>query len=154
MAQLAFAAVSAAGQLYAGAQQRQAYNAQAAQAQIQGRSQAIAYKQQGADILKNMNETMGTIVARAAAGGVDPLSGSAQSLQNYTMKEGVREYNIAKDNAVLAQGMASYQADIYRQAGKAAMLSSMVQAVGTMGQGYYRQSQLGFPALDISAGAA
>jgi hypothetical protein len=154
MAQLAFAAVSAAGQLYAGAQQRQAYNAQAAQAQIQGRSQAIAYKQQGADILKNMNETMGTIVARAAAGGVDPLSGSAQSLQNYTMKEGVREYNIAKDNAVLAQGMASYQADIYRQAGKTAMLSSMIQAVGTMGQGYYRQSQLGFPALDISAGAA
>lgn len=152
MAQLAFAAVSAAGTLYAGAQQRKAYNAQAAQAQIQGRSQAIAYKQQGADILKNMNETMGTIVARAAAGGVDPLSGSAQSLQNYTMKEGIREYNIAKDNAVLAQGMASYQADIYRQAGKTAMLSSMVQAVGTMGQGYYRQSQLGFPALDISAG--
>lgn len=154
MAQLAFAAVSAVGTLYAGAQQRKAYNAQAAQAQIQGRSQAIAYKQQGADILKNMNETMGTIVARAAAGGVDPLSGSAQSLQNYTMKEGIREYNIAKDNAVLAQGMASYQADIYRQAGKTAMLSSMVQAVGTMGQGYYRQSQLGFPALDISAGAA
>lgn len=154
MAQLAFAAVSAAGQLYAGAQQRKAYNAQAAQAEIQGRSQAIAYKQQGADILKNMNETMGTIVARAAAGGVDPLSGSAQSLQNYTMKEGVREYNIAKDNAVLAQGMASYQADIYRQAGKTAMLSSLFQAVGTMGQGYYRQSQLGFPALDISAGAA
>ena len=153
MSQLAFAVVSAGAQLYAGAQQRKAYNAQAAQAQIQGRSQAIAYKQQGADILKNMNETMGTIVARAAAGGVDPLSGSAQSLQNYTMKEGIREYNIAKDNAVLAQGMASYQADIYRQAGKTAMLSSMVQAVGTMGQGYYRQSQLGFPALNISAGA-
>ena len=67
-------------------------------------------------------------------------------------KEGVREYNISKDNAVLAQGMAAYQADIYRQAGKTAMLSSIVQAVGTMGQGSYRQSQLGFPALDISAG--
>ena len=148
---MAFAAVSAAGQLYAGAQQRKAYNAQAAQAQIQGRSQAIAYKQQAADILKNLNETMGTIMARAAAGGVDPMSGSARSLQNYAMKEGVREYNISKDNAVLAQGMASYQADIYRQAGQTAMLSSMVQAVGTMGTGYYQQSQLGFPALNISA---
>lgn len=152
MSQLAFAAVSAVGQVAAGAQQRAAYNAQAAQAQIQGRSQAIAYKQQAADVLKNLNETMGTIVARAAAGGVDPLSGSAQSLQNYAMKEGVREYNISKDNAVLAQGMAAYQADIYRQAGKTAMLSSIVEAVGTMGQGYYRQSQLGFPALNISAG--
>jgi hypothetical protein len=154
MSQLAFAVVSAGAQLYAGAQQRKAYNAQAAQAKIQGRSQAIAYKQQAADILKSMNETMGTIIARAAAGGVDPLSGSALSLANYTMKEGIREYNISKDNAVLAAGMASYQADIYRQAGDTAMLSSFVSAAGTMGEGYYRQSQLGFPALDISAGAA
>jgi len=152
MSQLAFAAVSAAGTIYAGYQQQKMYNAQAAQARIQGRSQAIAYKQQAADVLKGMNETMGTLVARAAAGGVDPMSGSAQSLANYTMKEGIREYNISKDNAVLAEGMASYQADIYRQAGKTAMLSSIVQAVGTMGQGSYRQSQLGFPALDISAG--
>ena len=152
MSQLAFAAVSAGATLYAGYQQKQMYNAQAAQARIQGRSQAIAYKQQAADVLKNLNETMGTIVARAAAGGVDPMSGSARSLQNYAMKEGVREYNISKDNAVLAQGMAAYQADIYRQAGNTAMLSSVVQAVGTMGQGSYRQSQLGFPALDISAG--
>lgn len=152
MAQLAFAAVSAGAQLYAGYQQQKMYNAQAAQARIQGRSQAIAYKQQAADVLKGMNETMGTLVARAAAGGVDPMSGSALSLANYTMKEGIREYNISKDNTVLAEGMASYQADIYRQAGKTAMLSSIVQAVGTMGQGSYRQSQLGFPALDISAG--
>jgi hypothetical protein len=154
MSQLAFAAISAGAQLYAGYQQKQMYNAQAAQAQIQGRSQAIAYKQQAADILKSMNETMGTIIARAAAGGVDPLSGSALSLTNYTMKEGIREYNISKDNVVLAEGMASYQADIYRQAGNTAMLSSFVSAAGAMGEGYYRQSQLGFPALDISAGAA
>jgi hypothetical protein len=51
--------VSAAGQISAGRTQQRMYNAQAEQARIQGRSQAIAYKQQGAAVLRNLNETLG-----------------------------------------------------------------------------------------------
>lgn len=145
--------IQASSQLTA-AQNRQAYyNAQAAQATIKGRSQAIAYKQQAADVLRNMNETSATVLARAAAGGVDPLSGSAATLTNYTMKEGVREYSIAKDNSVLSIGMADYQAEIYKDAGRSALQAGQAQAFGTLATGIYRSSQIGFPSLDISAKA-
>ena len=69
----ALSVFSAIGTISAGKAQQQAYNSQAAQAVIKGRSQAIAYKQQGADVLRNLNQNLAAIVARAAAGGVTQL---------------------------------------------------------------------------------
>lgn len=135
-------AVSAFGKLQAGAAQRRMYDEQAAQAQMRGRSEAIAYKQQGADVLRNLNENLSAIIARSAAGGVDPTSGSAAVLQQYAMAEGVREKNIAADNALLAEGQASTQAHQYRMAGQAAQQASLFQAAGTLGTGIYRYGQL------------
>jgi len=133
---------SAAGQVKSGMAQREGYNLQAQQAELRGRSEAIAYKQKGADALRNLNETLAAIVARAGAGGVDPTSGSAATLQGYAMGEGVREFNIAADNAAMAIGQASMQANIYRQAGKTAQFSSNISAVGTLGQGAYQYGQV------------
>ena len=141
-AQLALGAVSAMGSLAAGAAQRRQYEEQARQARIRGRSEAIAYKQKGADALRNLNETLAAITARAAAGGVDPTSGSARTIAEFAQGEGVRESNIAADNALMALGQASAQAYNYRQAGHAAQLTSFVQAAGTMGQAAYRYGQL------------
>src|SRR5210317_642484 len=104
--QLAMAGVSAVGQMAAGAAQRRQYEAQARQAELRGRSEAIAYKQKGADALRNLNETLAAIISRGAAGGIDPTSGSAATLQQYAMGEGVREFNVAADNAVMALGQA------------------------------------------------
>ena len=140
--QLASAAVSGLGQIAAGSAQRRQYEAQARQAELRGRSEAIAYKQKGADALRNLNETLAAIIARAGAGNVDPTSGSAATLQGFATGEGVREFNIAADNAVMALGQASTQAGIYKQAGQAAQLSSFVGAAGTLGQGAYRYGQL------------
>ena len=134
--------ISAGSKLAAGAAQRRGYEQQAEQAELRGRSEAIAYKQKGADALRNLNETLSAIIARAGAGGVDPTSGSAATLQQFATGEGVREFNIAADNAVLALGQASSQAQIYQSAGKAAQLSSFVSAAGTLGQGAYRYGQL------------
>ena len=142
MTQLAFAAFSAVGQLAAGAAQRRGYEQQAEQAELRGRSEAIAYKQQGADALRNMNETLAAIISRSAAGGVDPTSGSAATLQMYARSEGARESQIAQDNEVLALGQASMQAGEYRSAGRTAQLSSFVSAAGSLGQGAYRYGQL------------
>jgi hypothetical protein len=44
------------GQGVAGRAAQQSYNAQAAQAELAGRSQAIQYKTQAANILRNLNE--------------------------------------------------------------------------------------------------
>jgi len=140
--QAAAAGVSALGTIAAGAAQRRQYEAQARQAELRGRAEALAYKQRGTDALRNLNETLAAIISRSAAGGVDPTSGSAATLQQFAMGEGVREFNIAADNAVMALGQGQTQAGIYKQAGQAAQLSSYVQAVGQIGQGAYRYGQL------------
>jgi hypothetical protein len=140
--QLFSAGVSALGQISAGAAQKRQYQMQAEQADLRGRSEAIAYKQQGADALRNLNETLAAIISRSAAGGVDPTSGSAATMQMFAVSEGAREKQIAQDNAIMALGQASTQAGIYQQAGKAAQLSSYASAAGTLGQGAYRYGQV------------
>ena len=139
---VASTAISAVGALAAGAAQKRAYDAQARQAEIRGRSQAIAYKQQGADALRNLNETLAAVIARSAARGVDPTSGSAATIQQYAMSEGAREFSIAADNSVMALGQADTQAYQYRAAGQAAQTNAFVQAAGTVATGAYRYGQL------------
>jgi len=139
---IASSVLSAYGQIRAGQAQREMYDEQAAQARMRGRSEAIAYKQQGADVLRNLNENLSAIIARSAAGGVNPTSGSAAVMQQYAMAEGIREKNIAADNALLAEGQAATQAHQYRMAGRAAQQASFFQAAGTLGMGIYRYGQL------------
>ena len=64
-----------------GRAQQASYEEQAAQAELRGRSEAIAYKQKGSEALQRLNETLAAIVARAGAGNVDPTSGSAADAQ-------------------------------------------------------------------------
>lgn len=134
--------VSAAGQISAGQTQRQMYNAQAEQAKIQGRSQAISYKQQGAMVLRNLNETLASTVAMAGAGNVDPTSGSARVLQDFARAEAYAEYGTALDNAVLAREGAAAQAQVYRMAGRAAFQTGIINAAGALGQGIQRSLSL------------
>ena len=110
---------------------RAEYDARAAQERLRGRAQALQYKQQGVETLRRLNENLASTVARAAAGGVDPLSGSALNLQNYAMREGARDYNQSRDNALIATGMAEYQAQQYKAAGSAAFRSGLLSATTT-----------------------
>jgi len=135
-------AVSAAGQIKSGRAQRDRYRREADLVQLKGRTEAIAYKQKGADILSNLNNTLAAIIARSAAGGVDPTSGSAAVLATASTADGITEANIAADNAILAVNQASEQADIYRKAGDTAYKSSVIGAIGTIGTGAYRYGQL------------
>jgi hypothetical protein len=139
--QIALAAFSAIGTMAAAKQQQAMYNEQAAQAKIQGRTQAIQYKQQGADVLRNMNETLAMTTARAGQFG-DPTLGSALALQKFALKEGYGEYGTSIDNSELALAGAAAQASIYRQAGRTARMTGYVQAAGTMGEGINRQMSL------------
>ena len=142
-------AASAASSIAGGAAQRRQYNAQAAQAQIQGRSQAIAYRQQGADVLRNLNETLAATIAMAGAGNVDPTSGSARVMQEFARAEASSEYGTALDNAVLATAGAAAQAAIYRQAGQSAFIGGIGQAAGTFGLGIGRALDLN-PTFSLS----
>jgi hypothetical protein len=139
---LASTAMSAIGQIQAGKAQKQMYDAQAADAKMKGRSQAIAYKQQGADVLRNLNENLAAIIARSSAGNVDAASGSAAVTQLFGMSEAAREKHIAADNAIMAEGYGEMQAHQYQMAGRAAQKTAMFNAMGTIAQGIFRFGQL------------
>ena len=132
----------ASAQRDVGRAQQAGYEQQAQAAELKGRSEAIAYKQQGADALQNLNETLSAIIARAGAGGVDPTSGSAATMQMFALSEGSREAAIAQDNAALALGEATQQAGIYRSAGRTAQLSANVSAAASIGEAAYMAGQL------------
>lgn len=125
-----------------GAAQQASYERQAEQAELRGRSEAIAYKQKGSEALKRLNETLAAIVARAGAGGVDPTSGSAVTVQQFAMGEGIEEFNIAADNAALALGEGYTQGGIYRSAGSTAKKTADVAALGSVGEAAYMAGQL------------
>ncbi len=138
-----FSKIAAAGaQRDVGRAQQASYEQQAQAAELKGRSEAIAYKQQGSDALRNLNETLSAIIARAGAGGVDPTSGSAATMQMFAMSEGGREFAIAEDNAALALGEATQQAGIYRSAGRTAQLSANVSAAASIGEAGYMAGPL------------
>ena len=132
----------AGAQLEVGRAQQRGYEQQAQQAELKGRSEAIAYKQQGADALQNLNETLAAIIARAGAGGVDPTSGSAATVQMFAMSEGATEAQISKDNAVLALGEGYTQGGIYRSAGSTARKSANVSAAVSIGEAAYSAGKL------------
>ena len=125
-----------------GRAQQASYEEQAAQAELRGRSEAIAYKQKGSEALKRLNETLAAIVARAGVGYVDPTSGSAVTSQQFAMGEGIDEFNIAADNAALALGEAYTQSGIYRSAGATAKKSADVAALGSLGEAAVMYGQL------------
>jgi hypothetical protein len=103
---------------------------------------AMSGRQKGSEALKRLNETLAAIVARAGAGGVDPTSGSAVTVQQFAMGEGIEEFNIAADNAALALGEGYTQGGIYRSAGSTAKKTADVAALGSVGEAAYMAGQL------------
>lgn len=132
----------AGAQREVGRAQQASYEQQAAQAELRGRSEAIAYKQKGSEALKRLNETLAAIVARAGAGGVDPTSGSAVTVQQFAMGEGIQEFNIAADNAAMALSEGYTQGGIYRSAGATALKTADVAAMGSLGEAAVMYGQL------------
>tara|TARA_R110002050_G_scaffold108517_1_gene219176 strand:+ start:52 stop:600 length:549 start_codon:yes stop_codon:yes gene_type:complete len=113
------AAASGAAKVKSAKYQRNSYYSQARQAELKGRSDALAYKREGIDILRNVQKTMATANVRAAAGGLAPfVSGESTSLINIASLRGAAdEFSVQTDNASLAQSMSQAQADNLRQAG-------------------------------------
>lgn len=148
-AALALAAGSAYQTREAGKAQEEAYNQQAADAVLQGRSAAVAYRQQGADILNNLVQTQAIIRANAAASGIEVTTGNPANLVNYANAEAIKEYNIARDNSILAYGQAGGQARLFAEAGSIARSNANIQSILNIGQaGIKLTEQLAKPGSD------
>ena len=128
----ASSAVSAVGAIAAGESQRQTAYAQARQAELQAKSDALRYKQQGIAVLEKTLATAATIRARAAAGSVDPFGGSALALTQYAFGKGVEEKIMTEDNAQIALLGGQINASEMRRQGDAAAQAGYVKAFGTL----------------------
>lgn len=119
--------------------------AQAYQAEIKGRVDRANYKQQGIETLKEMNKVMSANVARAFSGNLDPFrSGETPDIiQNYSLRAGINDYTISRDNATIVMKQAQYQADSLRAAARDTMRFASLQLVGSVAMAGYNYSTIG-----------
>ena len=142
---IAATAVSAFGQYQAGRAQAKGLARQATMATIEARGKELEARSQGIEALKQLNRANAALNARAAAGGIDPFSGSAQNLAIFNMSEGAQEFYISEDNQVIAREGGKIAAQNLMQQAKAAQRAGLYQAVGTLGSAALSYSRIGGP---------
>lgn len=134
----AWQALSLGGSIFSGVAQygaaqaqSAAYQLQATNALIQGNQQAQEYQRQGIAVLNRTIETKSLIAARGGAGGIDPFSGSAQTLSDYAMSKGVDEYNWARSNTEMAIMSGQANQASYMAAADSASRMGMFNLIGS-----------------------
>lgn len=126
-------AVSAIQQIQAGRAQAASYRAQAKQEELKGKQAALQYRQRGVETLRNINQNISAVTAKAAAGSIDPYSGAPLSLKNYARKVGSEEYFLDQENASLALVTGEMNRDQSLMAAQQAKRQGLYSAVGTLG---------------------
>tara|TARA_Y100000004_G_scaffold91862_1_gene102910 strand:- start:13572 stop:14066 length:495 start_codon:yes stop_codon:yes gene_type:complete len=148
---------SAYGKIQAGKAQQKAFAAQAeqsamqaTQARVQARSEALKFRRQGVEVLDRIVRNNATINARAGAGGIDPFSGSANSLQQFALAKGGLEFFTAEDNEAITALMGEqrakqfmHQAATLTMQGNQAMKIARIEALVTLAQSAERGVSLG-----------
>ena len=141
---MVFAATSAFMQIRAGAAQRRRYEEQARWKKINGSIEAAKHREQGVSILRQMNESLASVVAGAEASGVVAFQGSAQDRATFrVMAPGMEDFKSTSRNAELAMLGAAAQARDLQAAGKQAYLAGVAGAMGTLAGSAQQQQQLG-----------
>jgi len=148
----ASSAVSAVGSIAAGESQRQTAYAQARQSELQAKSEALRYRQQGVEVMNKTLATAATIRARAAAGSVDPFGGSALALTQYAFGKGLEEKMMTEDNASISLLGGEINASELRRQGDAAAQAGYIKAFGTLLSAGSQMGQIGGPPTGTTLG--
>jgi len=142
MTQLVAGAVNAFGAVLGGQSKQQMYNRKAADTRLRGRIDAMNLQFKAAQLLDKVDSIMSTSLARSMVGGG---STNIMAVQTGSLKHGVRDYGIIKDNIDIQMGRAEAQAQDYIYAGEIAVRDSYIEAMASVVGGHARQSQLGYP---------
>lgn len=139
------AAASAASSIASAQQQAIGMQLQAQQAELQGRQGALNYNRQANAILERQNQLAATIRARAVAGGVNPDTGSALTLQEVNAQKAGEEIELAKQNAELSIYGGLAQSQSLQSAASGSEAFGLLNAASTAGMAYYRGQQVATP---------
>lgn len=140
---VASAAMSAVGQIQAGREQARAQRSQARISELRGRQSALQYQQQGVEVLRRTRQNISTVTARAAAGGLDPYSGTPDSLKMYAQSAGAEDFYLTRENAQLAEITGETNAAQYRSAAAQTQRQGYINAIGTVGQAAFTLESIG-----------
>ena len=131
------AVISAVGKAYttyqAGMAQKAYYDSQADVAKLQYKSKEIEAKEAGVEVLKQTNEALATIIAKAAAGGMLPNEGSALLAQTLSIKEGAEDFQVSKLNEEIIQNLGLIEFQNLKMAGKFAKQAGIMGAIFGLG---------------------
>lgn len=145
------AGASAISTIQQGQAQASQYRIQAQQAQLQGRQNALNYNMQANQILERQLRLAGTIRARAAAGGVDPFTGSPLTLEQMNAMRAGKEMQISMENAQLAVAGGLAQSQALYAAADTTETMSLFKAFGQAGTTYLQYQQLKTPTAGSTA---
>jgi len=124
--------LKAVSSIQQGRYQKAMYNIQAKQAELQGRQNALNYSRQALDVLETQRKAASTLVARGAAGGIDPFSGSPMTVDQWNAYQAGKEYNLGIENADMAIAGGLAQSQSLQAAGKQAMKTAYLNAAISM----------------------
>ena len=131
------AVASSFGKAYAtyqaGMAQKAYYDSQATMSQLQYKSKEIEAKEAGVKALKETNEALATIIAKAAAGGMLPNEGSALLAQTLSIKEGAEDFQVSKLNEEIIQNLGLIEFQNLKMAGKFAKQAGIMGAIFGLG---------------------
>ena len=118
---------------------------QAYQTEIKGRVDRANYKQQGIEVLKETSKVMSANIARAFSGNLDPFkSGETPDIiQSYSLRAGMNDFSIARDNASIVMKQASYQAETLRASARDTMKFATLELIGNVAMAGYGYSTIG-----------
>ena len=118
---------------------------QAYQTEIKGRVDRANYKQQGIEVLKETNKVMSANIARAFSGNLDPFkSGETPDIiQSYSLRAGMNDFSISRDNASIVMKQAEYQAESLRASARDTMKFATLQLVSSVAMAGYNYSTIG-----------
>jgi hypothetical protein len=124
--------VGAIGEYQSGQSKKRMYDMQAKQVSVEAERKAVQYRQQANQVLRKQGATNAAIVARGAAGGVDPFSGSADVIRRAADTAAGREFEITLANADAALRGGAIQAQLYEAAGDQAGRAGAFSAVSKL----------------------
>lgn len=145
MAHIAFAVaagIQALGALQQGRFAKAKYGIDAQFAELKGRQNALNYGDQALKVMGTQREMMGSISARATAGGVNPFTGSALTVAQWNAFKSGEEYNRGIENADMAIAGGLAQSQALKAAGDQAMKTAYVSALSSVAMGAYGFNQL------------
>jgi len=137
--------VSVVGTIQASRAQAQAQRIQAKQSELQGRQNALAYNRQALQVFERQERLAAMARARAAAGGVDPFTGSPLTIQQANALTAGREMEIARQNAQTAIYGGLAQSQSLQAAATLTQQQGLTSALSTAGMQAYQMSRTALP---------